>query len=114
MENSKEIREYDKVKYSDKDMWWASTKIAIAAFFLTSIFFRFETVEKTQGVIKQSQTDVTNQVVEAIQLLSNQDSENVEYLNERVDKKTKRIEEDAIKIWAEIEKLKLPNTDKNK
>jgi len=112
-EHQPAVREYDKVKYSDKDLWWATTKVSVAVFFMAMIYFRFISVELTQQGIKQEQKEITSKLVTAIELLSNKDNENVNYLNDRMDKKTKRIEDDVLKLWSEIEELKLPNTDKD-
>jgi hypothetical protein len=123
-EHQPKVREYDKVKYSDKDMWWANSKVAIAVFAIALIYARFLSVETTQVAISEQQQAMTEQMGTAIELLRENDISNVEYLNDRMDKKTKRIEDDLEKtkidskidkekIWAEIEKLKLPNTDKD-
>jgi hypothetical protein len=107
------VREYDKVKYSDKDMWWATTKVGIACFVILGIYFRFLSVEITQKAISTQQEILTEQLTTTIDLLSSKDTENVNYLNDRMDKKTKRIEDDVNRVWAELEKLKLPNSDKD-
>lgn len=99
----KDIREYDKIKYSDKDMWWAMSKVAIFSFVLMGIYFRFLQVEKNQGITFEHQIELENLI-----------EQKVIYLNDRMDKKTKRIEDDVIKLFEEVEELKLPNTDTEK
>jgi len=101
MENN--IREYDKIKYSDKDMWWAMSKVAIFSFVLLGIYFRFIQVEKNQGITLEYQIELETLI-----------EEKVVYLNDRMDKKTGRIEVDVTKLFEEVEKLKLPNTDEEK
>tara|TARA_R110000772_G_scaffold76279_1_gene164897 strand:- start:23 stop:370 length:348 start_codon:yes stop_codon:yes gene_type:complete len=112
-EHQPKIREYDKVKYSDKDLMWATSKVAVSVFFLAMIYFRFLAMEITQEAVTSQQNEHTTQLATAIKLLSDKDNENIDYLNDRMDKKTKRIEDDVLKVWGELEKLKLPNSDKD-
>jgi len=112
-EQQPKVREYDKVKYSDKDLMWATSKVAVAVFFLTMIYFRFLAMEMNQETVTTQQNEHTSQLATAIKLLNAKDNENVVYLNDRMDKKTKRIEDDVLKVWGELEKLKLPNSDKD-
>lgn len=82
--------EMDKPEYSKKDVWWIVTKTAIAVFMLTMIYARFLSMEREIVTLR----------------------DDVQYTNERVDKKTSRVEEGVNKNKSEIDKLKLPNTDK--
>ena len=49
MSESNKIREYDKPLYSQKDLWWAMTKLGAALFVLFNIYFRFVVVEEAQA-----------------------------------------------------------------
>ncbi len=111
MNEQPKVREYDKIKYSDKDMWWANSKIAIAVFVVALIYSRFLSVETTQISITEQQETMTEQMAIAIELLHENDKKNVDYLNDRINKKTGRIEDDVDKLWTEVEKLRLPNSD---
>lgn len=112
MTEQPKVREYDKVKYSDKDMWWASSKTAIAVFVIALIYARFLSVETTQVIVTEQQVLITEQLVTALELLHKNDATNLNFLNDRIDKKTARIEGDVEKLWEEIEFLRLPNSDK--
>ena len=87
-------------------MLWANSKVAIGAFFLAMIYSRFLSVETKQDTYEVTQDAIVVQMTEAIELLRQNDDKNVEYLNGRIDKKTKRIEEDVTNIYKEIEMLK--------
>ena len=92
--------EANKPEYSKKDMWWAVSKTAVATFILAGIFFRFIAVEDTQKEVLAGQVEL-KKLIEA---------KNV-YTNDRVDKKTDRIQQDVDRNFKEIEKLKIHNTD---
>jgi|TARA_R110000851_G_scaffold848_4_gene2914 hypothetical protein len=111
MTEQPKVREYDKVKYSDKDMWYASSKTAIAVFVIALIYARFLSVETTQVTVTEQQVAITEQMVTALKLLHDNDKINIDFLNDRIDKKTARIEADVIALWKEIDDLRLPNSD---
>ncbi len=117
------IREYDKIKYSDKDMLLANSKLAVAIFVIAGIYFRFIIVEDNQTALIEAQKKATTaflKEIEDIHKKSHEDKtaiyaqikEKDDYQRLRLDTKTKRIEADSDKIWKEIDKLKLPNSDK--
>lgn len=125
MEHQPKIREYDKVKYSDKDMWWAITKTAFACFVVLAIYFRFIVVEDNQKAIQTSQeTDKAELLKEITNIHAMYSEDKVDIYDAinskdaaqrlRLDTKTNRIEKDNIRLWTEVNRLKLPNTDKNK
>ena len=42
----KELAEYDKLKYSLKNMWWLGKKVASATFIIAGIYFQFREIQK--------------------------------------------------------------------
>jgi len=87
--------ELEKPEFSKKDMWWANSKIAVAVFVLSGIFFRFEHVEEL--LFQQVKTHQSE----------------IDYVNDRMDKKTKRNEDRIVDLEKAVEKLKQPNSNKN-
>ena len=93
-------KDYDKAKYSQKDLWWAIGKVAVGVVFLTTIYYEFR-----DGQAKQLSDE--QEFLEIRQLIK--DSEH--YTNDRIDKKTDRNKEIIDKNTNDIETLKLPNSD---
>lgn len=112
MNEEPKIREYDKVKYSDKDMWWANSKMAIVVFTIALIYARFLSVETTQVIVTEQQSAMTEQLVSSLKLLHDNDKLNSDFLNDRMDKKTARIESDVLLLWKEVNKLRRIDSNK--
>ena len=105
------IKEYDKIKYSDKDLWWATTKVAIMCFVVLGIYFRFLVVEKTQQDIKEVQDNGVIEFQQKIDGIVYDLTEKNTETNRRIDTKTDRNKGYIDKNTKDIETLKLPNTD---
>lgn len=116
-------KEYDKIKYSEKDVFWAVTKSCTVLTVLLFVYFRFLIVETNTKTIKISQDADRETLIEALKVISeNRDDDKVNIYrtmnekdantNRRLDTKTDRIESSVIKLQDEVDKLKEPNTDK--
>ena len=97
------IKEYDKVKYSDKDLWWTTTKVAVGCFFILGIYFRFLVVENTSLEFKKEIEGIRDEF----------DVKNRE-TNRRLDTKTDRNKGYIDENKSDINELKKPNTDHEK
>ena len=87
-------KDYDKARYSQKDLWWAIARTATAVAISSLFYYEMKSDQKAQA----------EDDIKFLELREYIDSEN-EYTNSRMDKITGRNKES-------IEKLKLPNTDK--
>lgn len=125
MENQPKVREYDRVKYSDKDMWLAMTKVGFALFFVFGIYFRFIVVEDNQKSDRETQKVIVENLLtelESIHKIHTKDNieiyarikEKDDAQRLRLDTKTKRNKEAIDKNTIDINKLKQPNTDNKK
>lgn len=87
--------------WNSKQMWKALTATAVGVFFVTMIYYEFRDSQKQQLLD-------TEKFVELEALINDVEANT----NERMDRKTARIEEDVKGNASEIEKLKQPNSDK--
>lgn len=83
------VAEYDKPKYSLKDLYWFGARIAIATFIVSGIYFQFQQMRRIQEI-------------EHIEV-----KESVEKVNGRIDRKHNAQQEffnEKIEaIWVEFE-----------
>lgn len=57
----KELAEYDKPKYSLKDMYWFGGRVAVATFVVAGIYFQFLQMKKVQEIEHQEvKTEIKN------------------------------------------------------
>lgn len=84
------IKDYDKKKYSQKDMWWAIGRIVVATYFVTMIYYEFRDGQRIQNEIKDIQKEgikeFQKELIEVYIYFNDKDIET----NRRLDIKTER------------------------
>ena len=105
------VKDYDKKKYSQKDMWWAIGRIVVATYFVTMIYYEFRDGQRIQNEIKDIQKEGIKEFEEELKdvyiHVNNKDTET----NRRLDTKTDRNKGYIDKNSKDIETLKQPNSD---
>jgi len=106
------IKDYDKKKYSQKDMWWAIGRIVVATYFVTMIYYEFRDGQRIQNEIKNIQENGMIEYEEKIDVVYIYFNDKDTETNRRLDIKTERNKGHIDKNAEDIEKLQEPNTDK--
>lgn len=110
-EHQPKIREYDKIKYSDKDLWWAVSKTAVASFIVVGIFFRFLTVENVQlshiEALELLKEELLSTEKRIMIRLNEKDAEQTRRLDTKTSRNKSYIDENS----KAIEKLEEPYSD---